>query len=251
MLTEWNAPSEPVSLDPGDAHIWMVRTDPDATDVALWMRGLQSDERERAERFRHATGRSGFVVARSALRRLLGRYLGVAPGAIELRRTDAGKPELAGAHDSALRFSVAHSGGIALLSFATVDVGVDVERIRPVARASRIVARVFSESMRQRLAAVGSDEWEDAFFAAWTQREALVKAVGGVLMATRDPLEFEWPPSRRPRVFTVPDVTSPSRWTVARLPQPEGYAAAFVAAGHVSNVRLFLHPAEPPGSADS
>jgi 4'-phosphopantetheinyl transferase len=250
-LNDWQTPPGPVSLDPDDAHIWMVRTDPDATDVALWMHALESDERKRADRYRHAAGRSGFVVARSALRRLLGRYLDVAPSAIVLRRTATGKPELAGAHDSAVRFSVAHSGGIALLSFASVDVGVDVERIRPVARAGRIVSRVFSASMQRRLAAVSPDEWEDAFFAAWTQREALVKAVGGVLMATRDPLEFEWPPSRGPRVFAVPTASSPSRWTVARLPQPEGYAAAFVAAGDVRNVRLFLHPSDPPGSTGS
>jgi 4'-phosphopantetheinyl transferase len=248
VLSDWQTPSETLSLDPGDAHIWMVRTDPDATDVALWMHALESDERERADRFRHAAGRSGFVVARSVLRQLLGRYLDVAPSAIALRRTAAGKPELAGPHDSALRFSVAHSGGIALLSFSTVDVGVDVERIRPVARATRIVSRVFSESMRQRLAAVSPDEWEDAFFAAWTQREALVKAVGGALMATRDPLEFDWPPSRNPRVVGVPTASASSRWTIARLPQPEGYAAAFVAAGDVPNLRLFLHSSDPSGS---
>jgi 4'-phosphopantetheinyl transferase len=250
-LNDWQTPSETLSLNPGDAHIWMVRTDPDATDVALWMHALESDERERADRFRHAAGRSGFVVARSVLRHLLGRYLDIAPSAIALRRTATGKPELAGEHASAVRFSVAHSGGIALLSFAAIDVGVDVERIRPVARAGRIVSRVFSESMRRRLAAVSHDEWEDAFFAAWTQREALVKAVGGALMATRDPLEFEWPPSLGPRVFTGPDAASPNRWTVARLPLPEGYAAAFVAAGDVPNLRLFLHPSDPSGSPDS
>lgn len=226
----------------------MVRTDPDAIDVAQWMHALEQDERERADRFSHAAGRTGYVVARSALRRLLSFYIGVPPGAIALRRTATGKPQLAAATDPALHFSVAHSGGVALLSFARVDVGVDVERIRPVARADRIVSRVFSESMRQRLADIPAGEWLPAFFAAWTQREALVKAVGGVLMATRDPLEFEWPAADEPRVFTV-GAGAARRWTVARLPQPEGYSAALVAAGDVPRMRLFTHPSEPFESA--
>jgi 4'-phosphopantetheinyl transferase len=249
FVRQWQKPSTPPALGPEEAHVWMVRTDPDAVDVAPWMHALESDERERADRFSHLAGRTGYVVARSALRRLLSLYLGLPVNAVMLRRTATGKPQLADVHDPVVHFSVAHSGGIALLSFARVDVGVDVERIRPVPRADRIVSRVFSESMRQRLAEIPPDEWLPAFFAAWTQREALVKAIGGVLMATRDPLEFEWPATEKPRVFTV-GTGRTRRWTVARLPQPAGYSAALVAAGDVPRMRLFTHPEEPFGSGD-
>jgi 4'-phosphopantetheinyl transferase len=249
-LNGWQTPSKRLSLEPDEAHIWMVRTDAEAIDVDLWLHALGTTERVRAERFRHASGRSGFVIARSALRHLLGRYLDVLPATIELRQTPSGKPELAGQHASDLRFSVAHSGAIALLSFAAVEVGVDVERIRPIARSERIASRVFSDAMRQRLADVSPADRQDAFFAAWTQREALVKAVGGTLLATHDPLEFEWPVPDGPRVFGLPTASPSHHWTVLKLPQPEGYAAAFVAAGDVRRIGLFLHPAEPADSAD-
>jgi 4'-phosphopantetheinyl transferase len=245
-LDHWETPSRRVVLTPDEAHVWMVRTDPPSTDVARLMHTLESGERERADRFTHASGRSGFVVARSALRGLLASYLGVPPADIELTRTASGKPVLGGAHPTALRFSVAHSGRIGLLSFASVDVGVDVERLRPVARADRIASRVFSEAMRRRLDALPAEQWQSAFFDAWTQREALVKAVGGVLMATHDPLDFEWPSPAGARL-TRPSAGEPE-WTVAKLPSPEGYAAALVATGPVRRLRLFVHPEHDPST---
>jgi len=213
-----------------------------STDVIRCEAVLDDLEHERAARFTHAAGRVGYVIARSALRRLLSGYLGDAPTAISLVSDARGKPELAGAHEGALRFSVAHSGDIALLCFSRVGVGVDVERIRPVVRADRIVARVFSEAMRARLARVPAAEWLPAFFAAWTQREAFVKAVGGTLMAARDPLDFEWPVAHEPRSFPGSFDGSRRRWTIAALPQPSGYAGAFVATGDVSVLHLFQTP---------
>jgi 4'-phosphopantetheinyl transferase len=140
---------------------------------------------------------------------------------------------------------------VALLCFAHVEVGVDVERMRPVARADRIIARVFSESTRRCLAAVPTAERASAFFAAWTQREALVKAVGGALMVTSDPLDFEWPVQSELRHF---DEKAPSgttrRWTVATLPQPVGYAAALVAAGPLERLRLLRYTPTVNESAD-
>lgn len=249
-LNGWRRAAEPVPLGADEAHVWMVRAD-ETVDVSHWIGGLEAGERERAERYAHAAGRAGYVVARSALRRLLGAYLGVPSGAVSLRRTATGKPELSGAHGGDLRFSVAHSSGVALLCFARLEVGVDVERIRPVARAGRIVTRVFSESMRRRLASVDEADWQSAFFAAWTQREALVKAVGGALMATRDPLDFHWPVTDRPRMFAEQTAQGERKWTVAKLPQPEGFAAAFVAAGDVRRLHLFeLPPLQRPAGSD-
>lgn len=238
-MSGWRRPDEEVLLGPEEAHVWMVRTDPDVIDVVRWMQELDVGERERAERYAHAAGRAAYVVARALLRRLLGLYLGIGSAQVLLRRTAAGKPVLSDEHGRRVRFSVAHSSGVALLSFARVDVGVDVERIRPVARAGRIVSRVFSASMQERLSEVGEQEWLPAFFAAWTQREALVKAIGGALMVTRDPLDFRWPVDEGPRVYTEAGVGTERTWTVARLPQPTGFAAAFVAAGAISRLRLF------------
>jgi 4'-phosphopantetheinyl transferase len=94
-----------------------------------------------------------WAASRWALRAALAGYLGVDPVAVALRAGRRGKPALAG--DSPLRFSLSHSGALALIAVASGrEVGVDVERIglRPA-----------------------------AFYDEWTSREAAAKCFGGGL----------------------------------------------------------------------
>lgn len=238
-MKRWERPSEHPVLHSGEAHVWLIGTDVSADVMARHFNVLEGTEQRRAERFRHEAGRASYVVARAALRTLLGRYLAEDAATVPLYRTSSGKLHLGPSSGTRLHFSVAHSGGVALLAFGHVEVGVDVERMRPVGRADRIISRVFSTATRERLNAVAQSERLPAFFAAWTQREALVKAVGGALLVTDDPLDFDWPQTSDTRYFD--EVTASGerqRWTVAALPQPPGYAAAFVAAGEIARLRL-------------
>ena len=63
----------------------------------LWST-LSSDERNRAQEFRIEDLKRRFVIARCALRKLLGRYLGVQPTTIEFAIDSNGKPRLADKH---------------------------------------------------------------------------------------------------------------------------------------------------------
>lgn len=246
---DWKEPTAELRLGVHEAHVWScVTTVSDAT-VEAKLAHLSGEELRRVERFRHRAGLAGFVVTRSALRGLLGGYLGVSPAEVSLRFSPTGKPVLAAEHETALRFSVAHSGGVALLSFALVDVGVDVERIRPIARLSRIARRIFTQPIPDRLANVPPADLLPAFFAAWTQREAVVKALGGTMLATSDPLDFTWPPPSSPRHFTEAGTGAERHWTIAALPQPEGFAATLVAAGRLRRIRLLRYRAGPAGGS--
>jgi len=69
-----------------------------------------------------------------------------------------------------LRFNLSHSGDVTLIAVARdSEVGVDVERIRPVIE-MRTIARRW----------LGRDDiaGEQEFFRAWTRHEAMVKALG-------------------------------------------------------------------------
>ncbi len=91
---------------------------------------LSDDERNRSARFRFEKGRRRFVVARGALRELLGRYLGTDPGQIRFTYNAFGKPELHPDFGDRLKFNLAHSGDLTLIAIARdADVGVDVECI--------------------------------------------------------------------------------------------------------------------------
>jgi 4'-phosphopantetheinyl transferase len=244
-LSEWKTPLAVPPLRSGEAHIWQSSVGLSEGNLERLTQGLPLSERERALRMRSATARRGFVVARASLRALLGRYLGTS-AELELRISPYGKPQLAGVHSVPIGFSLAHSGGIVLLAFAAVELGVDIERIRPVARAGRIASRVFPPATQSVLKSVSSAERWAAFFAAWTQREALVKAVGGGMLVTDDPLDFQWPLAAESRVFeeAAPPGGQARMWTIAHLPAPRSFAAALVAAGVIDRIRLLQLPAE-------
>ena len=58
------------------------------------------------------------------------------------------------------------------------EVGVDIERLRPLSDMDALAERVFSAAERQALAQVPADRKAEAFFAGWTRKEAYIKARG-------------------------------------------------------------------------
>jgi len=238
MTRPWERPPRELRILAREAHVWMLSTDASEAQVRRLAGLLSEEERTRAERIRHDATRSGFVATRWALRSLLGRYLGGDPAGLRLQYSTRGKPALDALHGEELHFSVAHSGGIALLAFARAEVGIDVERVRRLAREGRVTERLFAGPTRALLESLPAAQRREAFFAAWTQREALVKAVGGALMVTRDPLDFEWPRQPGPRIHRVPhDDGREVCWTVAVIPHEIGFAATLVTAGELDEVR--------------
>lgn len=146
--------------------------------------------------------------ARRALATILAEYLG--GGGVELRVGEDGKPRLAVASER-LSFNLSHSGDLALIAIAPggVEVGVDLERLRPRRDLERLAERWLSPADAAAVAAAtAGPEREASFYAAWTRHEARVKCVGSGL----DGL----PPG--------PDVIA------IQLPIDAGYAAAVAAA---------------------
>jgi 4'-phosphopantetheinyl transferase len=137
------------SPDPDiELHLWHARL-----DSGDWPgpAGLPRFERERAGCLVREEAQQRWAASRWALRGVLGRYLGQEPAKIGLRLAPRGKPLLVDA-DAALRFNLSHSGELALIAVAAGrEVGIDVQRIgaRPT-----------------------------AFYAEWTQREAIAKCHG-------------------------------------------------------------------------
>lgn len=219
-------------LSPGTIDVWRVPTR--AGRPADGLRSVLSpDEVRRASRLADPRARVRFVHARAALRLLLARYTGDDPAALDLAYGVSGKPSLRAAGADAPGFSVSHAGDLALLAFARGgDVGVDLERIRPPRHADRIAARLFDRATCALLGRLADEDRVLAFYHAWTQREAFVKAVGGTLFATHDPLAFRWPRPRR----QVQRVAEGASWTVAALEPGPGYVATVVAQGSARRI---------------
>jgi 4'-phosphopantetheinyl transferase len=234
----WRGDAAALPLGAADVHVWGASLPAPRQVVARCREVLAADERERAARMLSGRARDAFVVSRGVLRALLGCYLGAAPEAVPLAYSVLGRPVLASGADAAsLQFSVSHSDSQMVLAFTReAPVGVDVERIRPTAETDAIAARFFAPAERAALAALEADDRMEGFFACWTRKEALLKAVGLGISGGLGRIAVTCHP-REPARITRSDLgeIELERWSLVDLPAPAGFRAA-LAAGLIAPV---------------
>jgi len=227
-------------VPPGEVHVWRIPLGPLGASARRLGRLLSPDERARADRFYAEGDRLRFAVGRGALRTILGRYLRLAPDRLAFRYGPRGKPALAGeTGPSAPRFNLAHSHDLALLAVAGGrEVGVDVEAVRPIPDADRLVARFFSAREGAEYADLPDAEKIGAFFRGWTRKEAYVKATGDGLSMPLD--RFDVPLAAGPILLRVPDrPEEAARWSLRDLDPGAGFAAAVAVEGAGWSLRSF------------
>jgi 4'-phosphopantetheinyl transferase len=173
----------------GDVHVWTIRLDADRAPDAS---ALDACERERAAAFVFERDRVAFVRRRAALRRILGAYLGVPAADVPIRAGDHGKPELGPPFDRAgLQFNVSNSGDLALCAVTLAGpVGIDVEQVRPMADLDGVAELVLSRNERAAFAKADEPDRLTLFHAAWTRKEAYLKARGEGLLRSPTLIEF-------------------------------------------------------------
>lgn len=141
---------------------------------------LSADEQARADRLRFEDDRLRFIAARAGLRQRLAALVDADPAELEFAYGEHGKPQLAGvAADSGWQFNLSHSGDVAVLAaLPHLAVGVDIERLRAMRDRDALVRRHFSPAENTAYFALPEAQRQAGFFAAWTAKEALVKALG-------------------------------------------------------------------------
>lgn len=167
-------------LLPGQVHVWHAQRSALDGCLPAAQEVLYPDERARAERIPFASERQAFATARLWLRVLLSGYLGCMPAEIAFFYGAHGKPQLGAEHaDTGLQFNLSHSGDWVLCAVTRAHaVGIDIEQVRPGIDCLGIAQRVLSPSELSQFAAMPEAHRSDAVFAAWTQKEAFVKATG-------------------------------------------------------------------------
>jgi 4'-phosphopantetheinyl transferase len=144
---------------------------------------LAEDERARALRFVRPRDRRRFAICRGALRMILGRLLDRPAEGLVFRAGRGGKPDLAPSGDpggrSSLRFNVTHSDDLALVAVCLGrELGVDLERMRAISEAARIVESYFTPAEQAQFARLPPAARDAAFLRGWTRKEAILKAKG-------------------------------------------------------------------------
>jgi 4'-phosphopantetheinyl transferase len=216
--------------------VWSAPLDCDAPLTREVAECLSADERARAERFVFPRDRNRFLTGRAFLRLLLAGHTGKRAAALRFRYGPHGKPALAGKGPA---FNLAHSDGLAVCALAPAgEIGVDVERVRPVADADSVAGSFFSSRETADLAALPHSQRLRGFFDAWTRKEAFLKALGSGLARPLDSFDVTLAPAEPPRLRrTAGDPGEAARYSLHALEPEPGYVAAVAIEGHGWQVR--------------
>jgi 4'-phosphopantetheinyl transferase len=228
-------------LSGDEVDVWRVHLDVDGGRLRELWPTLSADEQSRADRFHFAADRKHFIVARAALRNILGRYCGAAPQSLKFSYDEYGKPSLDAEAGGRLRFNVSHTKGVALYGLALGRaVGIDVELLREDFPGFEIAERFFSRAEVEALRALPASECADAFFKCWTRKEAYIKARGEGLSHPLHKFTVTLSPGEAAALLCADDdPDEAARWTMLELFAGPAYRAALVVGGTVSRLRCW------------
>lgn len=243
MTAAWSTPPEDLKLKQNEVHIWRVCLDVTDSTIEYLLPTLCVAERQRAERFHFQKDRKQFVVTRSVLRIILGRYLEREPSALGFCYNQYGKPELASTCDRSqtIRFNLSHSQGLALIAIAhNLDIGIDLEYIRPDVAWEQIAQSYFSPKERDMLHQLPAALKALAFFTVWTRKEAYIKATGKGLSLPLNRFDVSTVPGEPAKLLNVQwDAREAERWSLVELTVGSGYAATLAAGAGNWQIKLW------------
>jgi 4'-phosphopantetheinyl transferase len=239
IAASWPPAPVPWALRPDEVHVWSAPLEQPPEQVEGLLRVLSADERERAGRYRVPRTRAEFVTARGLVRVLLAGYLGRAPEALTFATGPQGKPALAG---GGLHFNVSHTHGLALFAFTELgEVGVDVEEVRPRVTYLDLAERFFAPGESALLRGLPPEVSLQAFFNAWTRKEAFLKATGLGLSFGSERVEVTLLPDDEPRILSVGGGPA-GRWSLTALAPAPGYVGALAIERPDARVRCWAWP---------
>lgn len=239
QMEGWAVPPARLQVSGSAVDVWWVGLDQPPQN---WLPVLSADERDRAERFRFAVHRQRFIVGRGTLRAVLARYLDLdAPRTIRFQYGPQGKPALVPPHHD-LRFNVSHTENWALIAVtAGRDIGIDLEKIRPLDEMESIAARVFAPAERDAWLALPPAERAHAFFRCWSRKEAYVKGEGTGLSHPLESFAVSLAPGAPAQVLQ-PAPWASGNWSLCDLPVPAGFSAALATDGPAHPLRCWVFP---------
>ena len=174
-------------------HLWSVDLDRDAAALAKLVLLLSRAERQRASKFLRTNDRNRFIVRRAMLRTILARYLRTEPRDVRFQTGEFGKPSLSDSHRNNLTFNVSRSEHMALVALArSTDVGVDLERVRPLPDLELLIRNSLSDAERCRIQSLSGSLRFEHFYRYWTCKEACLKALAVGLNREPYTVEISW-----------------------------------------------------------
>lgn len=239
--------AQPLNSD--EIHVWHVGLAQPGLSEQTLRTLLSAEEQETADRFRFAADRRRFIIRRAVRRSLLARYLDRPAQGVSFCSGRHGKPGLDPTIDLAdLRFNCSHSRDHALLALTRGrEIGIDVAWHDPALSPQELLPTVFSPHEQLALAQQPPALQAQAFFNAWTRKEAYVKAIGLGLSFPLDRFSVSLSPDHPALLEVTTDPREVSRWTLAQLEVGPDYSATVAYEAPTVPIRQFTwHPTGLP-----
>lgn len=221
-------PVDGIALRPLPSLLWV--------DLSMPLTGdewddLSAEEQRKAARFRCPHDQRRYLAAHAALRRALAARGAGEASSLRFESGAWGKPALCDSRG--LRFNLSHSDDIGLIgSSFSHEVGVDVERIRPLPDVAMLVVEHFTAAERAQFERLPPQAQDQAFFLGWTRKEACLKAVGVGLSV--DPSSIEAGLTCEPCLLTI---ALGAEWSVVEVHSTLGSCGVVGAVAQVHSRR--------------
>lgn len=205
--------------------VWSVELNLDRDRLSEFSGFLSLEERQRAAKFINPIHSDRWIAARGYLRYILSQYLDLPPAQIVFSYGAQGKPTIS---SCPIEFNLSHSRDRAVYGISTkYPIGIDLEYIHPLAAAD-LVDRFFSPTEQSLFHNLPIEIQQAAFFHAWTQKEAYLKACGTGLSTPLDKIEVSIDPRQSAAILAAPTAAI---WQIHKLEISLEYAAAIVIGG--------------------
>jgi len=200
---------------------------------------LDAAERAHAEKLSNPLLRARYIEVHGRLRSILSRYLGQAPGQINIKKAAHGKPYLVDC--PSLAFNLSHAANSLAIAVALdCQLGVDIERCKPRNNLSLLVDKCFADVEATYWHQLPESEKTVAFYSFWTKKEAFVKATGrGIALGLKSCVID---PSNPNLFLNLPaDYGQAPVWRIAEIDLPSGQSlcGALVRDKAIAKVNLF------------
>lgn len=160
--------------------IWMISVKKHRRYIPYLRKMLSEDEICRAFKYHFDSDRERYIIRRGMLRVILSHYLYEDAHKIMFAYNSFGKPEISESlNPYQIKFNLSHSGDFIVFAITSdQNVGIDVEYIRPIDDMTSIINRFFTSTEKMTFRTMPDSRKVEAFYKWWTQKEAVMKAIG-------------------------------------------------------------------------
>jgi 4'-phosphopantetheinyl transferase len=211
------------------ADIWRINVHSNSSLIPELLPLLTQAELVKCGRFRQKHDSDRFIISRSAIKLIMGRYLKRKPALIEIETGENKKPYI---KDSPLFYNLSHSGDWIILAVSDSAIGIDTEMVNNSFDFSDVINEYFSPA---EFSFITEENSAERFFMLWTRKEALTKATGKGL---DDDLKFI--PSLDNEHYLKGNIlSSKNNWAIFSFILAENYLASVAVNIETGNIRFW------------